>query len=412
MTTPKRLVIVGAGFAGMAVYRNLPKKFKNNHHITLIDERNHFLFTPLLHEVATGSLESHHIVEPLRGLLDTNTHFIQSRVSHVDTAKKCVVVEGQDLPYDILVSAIGSTTNFFGTPGAQEHAYTLKSLDDATRLRRRFIDCFERAVYEDNPETKSSLLNFVIVGGGPTGVELAAEAAELFFETFAKYYADDYDFSDVRLTLVNAGETVLKTYIPKFQGHALKSLLAHRVTVRNAIRVKEVTETGVLTETGEQISAGTVVWTAGILPNEMNCLSEGFEINRGCIVVDETLRAHGLDSVFVLGDMALAPGNDGRGYPKTAQVAKQQGITTARNIVRLIEEKPLQAFRYREKGMLASLGSYDAVAQIGPFSFTGVFAWFVWRTIYLVNFNSWKKRFKIMLDWTVNLFSPRDITRT
>lgn len=413
LSSPKEkthLVILGAGFGGVYTYKSLPTWVKNSCNITIVDKRNHFLFTPLLPEVAGASLDEHSIVEPIRDIVKKKVNFIQSTVVSVNTKTQTVELPDREISYDILVSALGSTTHFFGTPGAEEFAYTLKDLEDATRLRDRFIDTFEEASREQNELRRKQLLTFMVVGAGPTGVELTGEIADLFFSTFDKQYGN-LNIDEVQLLLVNGGDEVLGMFDKKLRVYAGTSLINDGVTLKNNVRVAEVTDSGVITTDGEVIKAHTVVWAAGVTANSLNCLCGSFDVERGRIHVTEKLLAKNTHNVFVVGDMGLFPTEDGRGLPMTAQIAKQQGVTTGKNIGRLLQEQSLQTFIYKEKGLLASLGSFDAVAQIKGVKLTGIVAWFMWRTIYLFNFASYKKRFKIMSDWTINLFSRRDTTR-
>ena len=408
--TKKHIVILGAGFGGVHTYKALPSLVKKNCIITIIDQRNFFLFTPLLVEVAGSSLDQHNIVEPIRDIISPQHTFIQSMVLSVDSIQKKILLTDQEISYNILVSALGSTTHFFGVPGAQEYGYILKDLDDAVSLRNRFIDVFEEASTTLDEEHRKKLLKFVIVGGGPTGVELAGEISGLFFNTFQKQFRT-ISFDDVHITLVNSSPEILKMFNACLRNYAAKSLKKENIRIFNNICVTEVRPDGIVTKEGDLIPAHTIIWTAGVKANcfEKDCGSFLSNCNR--IIVDDYLRAKNTKDIFIIGDMALFPSEDGRGLPMTAQIAKQQGICTAKNIKRLLYCKPLLPFVYHKKGLLVSLGSYNAIAEIKGLFFKGIFAWFIWRTIYVFNFASWKKRFRIMFDWTINLFSCRDTTR-
>lgn len=406
----KHIVILGAGFGGVHTYKSLPNWVKKDHNITIIDKHNHFLFTPLLPEVAGASLDYHSVVEPIRDIVDAKTTFIQSTVVSVDTEKQVVELVDSELSYDILVAALGSKTHYFGTPGAEENAYVLKTLDDAVFLRNRCIDLFEAASKIDSAEERKKLLSFVIVGAGPTGAELAGELSDLFFKTFKKQFPL-IPQEDISLTVINSGPDVLAMFDESLREYATQALIKDSISLENNTRVAEVTKEGVITIEGVEHKAHTVLWTAGITANSLPCTCGSFEVDRGKILINEDLRAKNADNIFVIGDVSLFPSEDGRGLPPTAQVAKQQGIHVAKNITHILRDEPLKSFTYSEIGLLASLGSYDAIAQVKGMKFKGVFAWFMWRTIYLFNFTSWKKRFKIMFDWTQNLFSGRDTTR-
>ncbi|MFT7328085.1 MAG: NADH dehydrogenase [Crocinitomicaceae bacterium] len=404
------LVILGGGFGGVHTYKALSSQIKRNYDITIVDRRNHFLFTPLLPEVAGASLDVHSIVEPIRDIIDIRHNFIQSTIISVDTQSQIVSLPDGHLDYDLLVSALGSSTYFYGTPGAEEYAYVLKELDDAAAIRNRFIDCFEAASKISYGDERSNLLTFIVVGAGPTGVELTGEAADLLFKTFTKQYGT-IDRSEIKLVLVNSGAEVLGMFDESLRIYAEKSLHEDHVQIFNGVRIAEVTPEGVITSDGKKMHAGTVIWTAGVSANALTCTSDSFQVERGRIKVDKYMRALNSENVFIIGDMSLCETNDGRGLPMTAQVAKQQGITTAHNIKRIVNNKPLKEFKYHEKGLLASIGNYNAIAEIKGLKFKGLFAWFMWRAIYLFNFASGKKRMRILFEWTVNIFNRRDTTR-
>lgn len=406
----KNLVILGAGFAGIYTYTALPRWIRNTHNITVIDQRNHFLFTPLLAEVAGANLDDHSIVEPIRDILHKEVTFIQAKIISLDSKNKKVNLGHRDIDYDILVSALGSTTHFFGVPGAEEHAFTLKNLEDAVSLRNRCIDLFEQASQIQDSSERKKILSFMIIGAGPTGVELAGELADLFFGTFLEQYKN-IGKNDIQLFLINSGGEVLNIFDKKMRDYTALVLERQQVILKNNIRVTEVFEDKVITDTKEEIFAHTIIWTAGVTSAPLSAL-DILEMEKGRIKVNEYLQAFNTEGIFVLGDMCLVPTDDGRGLPMTAQIAKQQGTQTGRNIGRLLQGKKMKPFVYTEKGLLASIGSFEAVAQIKGFYFTGFLAWFIWRTIYLFNFISWKKRLKIMLEWTINLFARRDTTRS
>jgi NADH dehydrogenase len=406
----KHILILGAGFGGIYTYKGLPKEIKDKCYVTIIDRRNHFLFTPLLPEVAGASLDQHSIVEPIRDIIDRKVNFIQSTVISVDTDKNVVVLPNKELKYDVLISALGSKTHFFGTPGAEEYAYVLKDLDDAVQMRAHFVDTFEAASQLESQQEREALLSFMVVGAGPTGVELAGETSDLLFDTFVKQFGN-ININEISLTLVNSGDEILTMFDKTLRTYAAKSLEQANVSIQNNVRVAEVTDRGVITSDGEEILAHTVIWTAGVTANSLTCSCGSFNVERGRILTNDSLQAENAENVFVIGDMAHFPTKDGRGLPMTAQIAKQQGLVTGKNVFNYLNKKPLKKFVYKEKGLLASLGAFDAIAEINGFKLKGVVAWFIWRTIYLFNFASWKKRLNIMFDWTLNLFSRRDTTR-
>ena len=405
------MVILGAGFGGMYTYTSLSRKCKKQYDITIINRTNHFLFTPLLHEVATGSLETFHIVEPIRSLIDSDTRFLQTDVLSVDTDKKIIMTRHGSVAYDMLISSLGSQTSFFNVPGAAEHSLVLKTLADAVHIKNMFIQKFEAASREPNKDIQKQLLSFVIIGSGPTGVELVGEAANLFFETFGTYYKHLYHPDDISLVLMSSHDTVLRSYKKILQTYAEKTLLGQHVHIKKNVRVVEVTPHGVVCDTGEVVTGHTVIWTGGVVPQILPDVSHNLVIKNHKIVVDEYMRAKNVSDVYVIGDMSYVEHESGSGYPMSAQVAKQQGRLLGKNLSAVHHGLPLKKFIYKERGMLASLGNYAAVADIFGIPITGRLAWFIWRTIYIGQFISWRKRFRILFDWTIHICTPRDITQ-
>lgn len=405
------IVILGGGFGGINTYLSLPSSVKKKCKITIIDKQNHFLFTPLLPEVAGSSLKSHNIALPIKDALGASSNFIQDEVISVDLKKKTILLSEEGaIEYDYMVSALGANTFFFGTPGADKYARVFKSLQDAIDLKNRCIDLFQRASELSDKKEQKKLLTFMVIGGGPTGVEVATEIAELIHETLFKKYKN-IDRKDISIMLVNGGDRVLQMFDTKLSDYAEKSLKKEHVTVLKNTRVTEIKEFSAITKDGTEIPAHTILWTAGVSAIDLNCTCGTFEKERGRIRVHKDLRVVGDDDTFVLGDMALYPTEDNRGLPMTAQVARQQGQLVAKNISALLRGQSTNEFIYKEKGLLASLGSFNAIGQAGGMKFTGAFAWFMWRGVYLVLFNSWKKRFEIVGTWFKNFFVGKDINR-
>lgn len=409
----KKIVILGGGFAGLYTYKSLYEHFpKDDIEVTIVNKTNYFLFTPLLHEVATSGLEHHQVVESIRQLIyKTNAHLHVAEVTAVDCEKQVVKTTLAEIPYDILVVAMGATTNFFNSPGAEEHSFVLKDLQDAIKMRRMFIQAFESASELKDKDARRKELSFAVIGGGATGVELVAEASDLFMHTFKKYYRNTIDCGDVSLYLINQGSDVLSVFHPKLRTKALEVLQKSGVKVMLNTGVKEVTKDGLVLSDGTNLQVSHVIWTAGVKPNPPMFTHDVEKDKGGRVVVDANLQIPNCPNVFVLGDMASLQGKDGRALPMLAQIAEQQGIHTGYNIKRFVKGKTLKPFIYESRGSLASLGRWNAVAEIKGFRFSGMLAWFMWRTIYLFKFLSGSKRFKIALDWTVNIFYPHDITK-
>ena len=413
MNTPKKVVILGSGFAGiygaLSTYKNCGEKVS----ITIINRTNYFLFTPMLHEVATGGLGSHQVVESIREIIyKKNISFIEADVASVDLANKEVITNNGNIPYDILVVALGATTNFFGTSGAADHAYVLKNLKDALNIRDRIIDIFERASMEKDEIKRKQMLSFVVVGGGATGVEIITEIAELCNETLEKYYRGKIDCGDVTISLINSGPELLSVFGAKTRAYALKILQKDNIRVLLNTQVKEVTKTDVLLGDSSRLATETVIWAAGVRPNQVSTVGGELQKDKGDrIMTDIAFRAIGHEDVFAVGDVAHVDPASERGLPMLAQIAVQQGDLLGKNIARSLNGKPLLNFLYHSKGEMVSLGRHKASGTVFGVHVYGRLAWFMWRTIYLFKFISNSKKFRIAFDWTMQLFSKRDISR-
>ena len=413
MNTPKKVVILGSGFAGiygaLSTYKNCGEKVS----ITIINRTNYFLFTPMLHEVATGGLGSHQVVESIREIIyKKNISFIEADVASVDLANKEVITNNGNIPYDILVVALGATTNFFGTSGAADHAYVLKNLKDALNIRDRIIDIFERASMEKDEIKRKQMLSFVVVGGGATGVEIITEIAELCNETLEKYYRGKIDCGDVTISLINSGPELLSVFGAKTRAYALKILQKDNIRVLLNTQVKEVTKTDVLLGDSSRLATETVIWATGVRPNQVSTVGGELQKDKGDrIMTDIAFRAIGHEDVFAVGDVAHVDPASERGLPMLAQIAVQQGDLLGKNIARSLNGKPLLNFLYHSKGEMVSLGRHKASGTVFGVHVYGRLAWFMWRTIYLFKFISNSKKFRIAFDWTMQLFSKRDISR-
>ena len=413
MELPKKVVILGSGFAGiygaLSTYKNCGEKVS----ITIINRTNYFLFTPMFHEVATGGLGSHQVVESIREIIyKKNISFIEADVASVDLVNKEVITNNGNIPYDILVVALGATTNFFGTSGAADHAYVLKNLKDALNIRDRIIDIFERASMEKDEIKRKQMLSFVVVGGGATGVEIITEIAELCNETLEKYYRGKIDCGDVTISLINSGPELLSVFGAKTRAYALKILQKDNIRVLLNTQVKEVTKTDVLLGDSSRLATETVIWAAGVRPNQVSTVGGELQKDKGDrIMTDIAFRAIGHEDVFAVGDVAHVDPASERGLPMLAQIAVQQGDLLGKNIARSLSGKPLLNFSYHSKGEMVSLGRHKASGTVFGVHVYGRLAWFMWRTIYLFKFISNSKKFRIAFDWTMQLFSKRDISR-
>jgi NADH:ubiquinone reductase (H+-translocating) len=409
----KKIVILGGGFGGLYAYKGLYKHFKKDEiDVTIVSRTNYFLFTPLLHEVATGGVAHHQVVESIRQIIyKTNDTLHVGDVLSVDCVGKTVTTTLGTLSYDTLVVGLGATTNFFNAPGAKEHSLVLKDLNDAIHMRTRLIETFERASEISDPALRKEVLSFAVVGGGATGVELVGEIAELFKTTLLPYYHARISASDISLYLINRGPELLAPFHPSLRAHALSALTSSGVIVRNNTSVQEVTERGIVCGDGAFVRAETVIWTAGVSPRSSVFTTMIAVDPSGRVPVSSSLQLESYPDVYIVGDISLIKDASGSPLPMSAQVAVKQGLYVGRRIYHSCVGNECSPFAYKSRGELASLGRYNAVANIMGFCFSGFFAWFLWRTVYLSKFFSFSKKLKIALDWTLNLFYPRDITK-
>lgn len=409
----KKIVILGGGFGGLYAYKGLYKYFKKNDiDITIVNRNNYFIFTPLLHEVATGGIAHHQVVESIRQVIyKTDDKLHVAEVESIDTERHVVKTSVAEIPYDVLIVALGATTNFFNAPGADKNAMVLKDLRDAIRLRTTFIEAFEKASEMKDTEARKKELTFAVIGGGPTGVELISEMAELFSDTFLKYYHGLISCEDITLCLINRDKEVLGPFDPVLRKSALKALHNSGVKVMLNTGVKEVHKDSITLTDDSVLKAKHIIWTAGVKPNTPKFSHNVTLDNWGRVSVNKSLQMNDCPNVFVLGDVASLLDESGRPLPMLAQVAVKQGLLTGLNIKKYLSGKKLVPFVYKSEGQLASVGQWKAVANIRGYKFTGPIAWFMWRTIYLFKFLSGSKKVKIVVDWTMNIFYPRDITK-
>jgi NADH dehydrogenase len=408
---PHRVVIVGGGFGGLNAARYLRRAPV---HVTLVDRRNFHLFQPLLYQVAAGELSPANIAAPLRSVLERqrNCEVLLGRVDGLDVARRRVIVDdpnkGTEIPYDTLVVAAGSRHSYFGHPEWEPFAPGLKTVEDATEIRRRIFTAFERAERELELHRPPIPLNFVIVGGGPTGVELAGAIAEI------SRYALKHEFRHIdpavaKVILVEAGERVLETFPVELSASAQQSLEHLGVTVRTKTRVTEIAEdcvTMVADGTTEQLPTRTVIWAAGVAASPLaKKLAEatGTALDRaGRIEVEKDLSLAGYPEIFVIGDMASYMHQGGKPLPGVAPVAIQQGRFVARLIRARLENRTLPTFRYRDLGNLATIGRSAAVADFGRVRFKGFVAWVLWLFIHLMNIVNFRNRLLVFVQWAWN----------
>jgi len=411
----KRIVILGGGFGGVYAAIHLEKLLARERavEICLVSRDNFFLFTPMLHEIAASDLEITNIVNPLRKLL-RKVEVLVGDVNEIDLPNKRVLIsrgyrnDSKQIDYDHLVIALGSITNFYDIPGLAGLAVAMKSLRDAIQLRSQIIRHLEEANSECNLADRQSLLTFVVAGGGFAGVETVAALNDFVREALPFYPNLSEDM--LRVMLVHSGPAILPELGESLGRYAEKVLARRGAEIRLKIRVKSVTESKVFLADGVSIPSRTLVWTAGTVPSpiisSLPCAKE-----RGRLLVNQFLGVPDWPDVWAVGDCAFVPDirNPGQSHPPTAQHAIREGRVVAQNIAAALLGRPLRSFSFKTIGLLASIGRRMGVARIFGFNFSGFFAWWMWRTVYLSKLPGLDKKVRVAFDWTLDLLFPKDV---
>jgi NADH:ubiquinone reductase (H+-translocating) len=406
MKLRRRVVIIGGGFGGLSVARGLSHE---SVHVTLVDRSNHHLFQPLLYQVAMAGLAPGEIAVPIRSVLSRqdNARVLLAEVTGVDLVGKRVETrEMAPLDYDYLVIATGAENSYFGHDDWARVAPGLKDLDDAVEIRRRVLLAFEAAERETDPALQRQHLTFVVIGGGPTGVELAGAIAELAtFVLASDFRAIQSDAT--RVVLVEGSDRILSSFDPKLSAEAAKSLTAMGVEIRTGLRVTAMDESGVSCG-AERIAASTVLWAAGVRGSGL-CQKIGLPVDRaGRALVEQDCSIKDHANVFVIGDAAsFIPEGTSQGLPGVSPVAMQQGRFVARQIARSLAGAPRQRFKYVDKGSMATIGRSRAVAQIGKLQLSGFLAWLAWLVVHIFYLLDFRNRLVVLLDWTWAYFAYR-----
>jgi NADH:ubiquinone reductase (H+-translocating) len=399
-----KIVVVGAGFGGLNVVRSLRHADVD---ITLVDVNNFHLFQPLLYQVATAGLDADDIAYPVRGTLrrQKNAHFRLGRVTALDLDGRTVRLrDGSSLPFDVLVLAIGAVSASFGVPGVEEHALELKSLLDAERVRAHILHSFETAsiALTSGQGLDANALDVVIVGGGPTGVELAGGIRELYDGVLARDFRD-LDVRAANITLVEATDRVLGTFAPRLSDSAAMALRKRNIVLALGTGVDRVIPGGVELADGRKILGGTVIWAAGVRANPL-AVEFGLPTGRGgrvAVLPDLTIDGH--PELFVVGDVAASPSDDGAPLPQVAQVAIQGGRHVAKQIERRLEGLPSKPFRYKDKGSMATIGRNAAVTQLpNGIKLTGPIGWLAWLGLHLLYLVGFRNRANVFVNWAWN----------
>ena len=396
------VVVLGAGFAGLTFCQKFPSSLAR---ITLIDRQNHHLFQPLLYQVATAGLAAPDIAQPIRGILakQPSLTVLMSEVRGVDLARKTVQLEHGELAYDYLVIGLGGVTSYFGHDEWAQHAPGLKSLDDALLIRRNILLAFERAEVERDEARRRELMTTVVIGGGPTGVELAGAFAELA-RTVLKKDFDHINPAEAHVILLEGADRLLLQFPPDLSESARKQLQRIGVDVRLSTRVKEIKPNEIVLADGTSIRAGNIIWGAGVSANPL-AKKLGVEVDKGNrikVLPDTSVPGH--PEVFAVGDIAFLVDKNGRTVPGVSPAAMQMAAHAAKLIeseLRRGREEPTarEAFAYWDKGSMATIGRSAAVAMVGKFKFSGFMAWLAWLGVHLIFLVGFRNRFAVLSQW-------------
>ena len=425
----KKIVILGGGFAGVECARQLESHFGNDSEIelVLVSEDNFLLFTPMLPQVASGMIETRHIVMPIRAICH-KTKFYEGRVKNVDPFGKLVTLwgtgekRGISIHYDYLVVALGSETNFFGMADVEKNAYTMKTLNDAVMLRNRIIDMLEQAENETDPILRKSFLTFVIVGGGFAGIETAGELMDLLLDA-RKHYSTIHR-EDIKVIVLEALPMILPGFNEKLAKFAKQKMVERGIDIKLKTAVTsfdgtEVTVKSLDVYTKDPIDevkidvirTKTLVWTAGVTP--VNTIKRSMlKTDKGKVIVNDFLEVPEFSGVFAIGDCALfMDPQTNRPFAPTAQLAEAQAKIAAYNLNALIKNLKQKKFQFQSKGQMAIIGKRTGIATFLGMNISGLLAWLIWRNVYLSKIGLPDKKVRVFLDWTIDLFFDRDISR-
>ena len=413
----KRVVILGGGFAGVSTAQELVKRLRRARRkdveVVLLNRDNYFVFQPLLADILSATIETTHVVVPLRRMLpgvDVEVGIVDS----VDTVARQVHMrrrlsgEPLTVSYDELVLALGSVTDFRSVPGMAEHALGIRTLGDAFYLRNRALDVLEEAGLETDPDRRARLQTIVVVGGGSTGVEVAAELHDLV-HTAARSFQDEPHL-EPSIVLVHAGPYLLPGFGPSLGKYTTRRLRQTGVRLVLNKRLARVEQDRVVLEDGTEIGTMTVVSTVGNAPHPVVQSVPGRKDERGWIMPDATFKVPGVEHVWALGDSAsIIDPKNGQPMPATAQHAVREGPHAARNVLAALDGQPLEPFSYAQQGMLVSLGRFRGVGEILGIKVSGLIAWIAWRGYYLLRLPTWDRKIRVAVDWTLDWFLRRDI---
>jgi NADH dehydrogenase len=397
-----RVVIVGGGFGGLYAARAFKGAAVD---VTIVDRRNHHVFQPLLYQVAMAGLSPGDIASPIRWILrrQRNVEVLLAEARGVDLPGNRLLLADGDLSYDFLIVATGATHAYFGHDEWRKLAPGLKTIEDALEIRRRVLLAFERAERQADSDGRRALLTFVVIGGGPTGVEMAGALAEISRQSLARDFRH-FDPGSARIVLLEGGPFILAAFPEHLRAAAHRDLERLGVEVRTNSVVTKVGP-GVVSIGAESIACETVLWAAGVAASPLGAALGVPVDHAGRVRVSPDLTIPGAPNVFVIGDLASLTGADGRPLPGVAQVAIQMGRHAARNILRAIEKQPLRPFAYRDLGNMATIGRASAIADFGRFTLTGWFAWLAWLFVHIMNLIGFRNRLVVLVQWAWAYFS-------
>ena len=400
MSDRTHVVVVGGGFAGLDAAKALRKADVD---VTVIDRYNHHVFQPLLYQVAAAALSPGDIASPIRWILrkQRNVRVLLAAVTSIDAAQKTLVLDdGSTIAFDYLILAPGAGHSYFGREEWAAHAPGLKTLDDALAMRRRMLIAFEEAEREQDPARRRHLLTFVLIGGGPTGVELAGALAEIARHTLREEF-DTIDPESARIILIEAGPTILPSFPASLRDSARRALRKLGVEVWEQARVTDVSADAVRVG-DDEITAHTIIWAAGVAGSPLG-KSLGVGVDRvGRVIVEEDLSVPGHPEIFVAGDLAGFTYQGGQQLPGVAQVAKQQGRHAARNVSRRLAGNATLPFRYRDPGNMATIGRAHALADFGWARFSGFIGWLLWLFVHIMFLVGFRNRLSVLLQWAAS----------
>jgi NADH:ubiquinone reductase (non-electrogenic) len=404
---PKKLVVLGTGFASFSCLKKIDK---NAYHISVVSPRNHFLFTPLLPSTTVGTIEFRSIIEPIRNLRHLN--YYQAYAKELDPINKKITCEEPDtkkiftVDYDILVIGVGEITNTFNIPGVYEHAYFLKEVTDARKIRTRVIDCFENASLPGlTDEERKRFLRFVVCGGGPTGVEFAAELHDFIQEDVKKKYPELAGL--IEIILVEAGVSILNSFDAKLSLYTMKIFKRQNIIVKTGSHIVKITDRHIYLTDSPEFEYGLLVWATGNTASDFIKDCPLPKNKRNKIITDDYLRVKGYDNIYAFGDCIET---EGKPRPVTAQVAQQEGKYLGKALSKIAEGKKVKPFVFKDLGMLAYIGSRKALADTPKFKGSGFTTFLFWRSVYLTKLVSLKNKILVLFDWTKNILFGRDVS--